>query len=173
MGQELEQPILPIFDGLTPPPPLVLEHFSRARLTFPVGTGLGWDALHPRALTRLPVGILEAAMQLLMLCEAAGRWPRAVQLVIIVFLAKVDGGFRPIGLIPALPRIWMRARRNLAKEWEASQARPYLCAGLPREPQLLLGNRRHVRNLRGHWGLDMHKPCWTWLRLSSVSHMPY
>ena len=69
-------------------------------------------------------------MQLLMLCEAAGRWPRAVQLVIIVLLAKADGGFRHIGLIPALPRIWMRARRTAAKEWEASQARPYLYVGV-------------------------------------------
>ena len=102
VGRDLEQPTWPDFNGLPPPPPLVMEQFSRALLTFPVGTGLGWDALHPRALTRLPVGILEAVMQLLMLCEAAGRWPSVVQLVIIVFLAKADGGFRPIGLIPAL-----------------------------------------------------------------------
>ena len=101
----------------------------KALLTFPCGTGLGWDALHPRALTRLPPGILQAIMQLLALCEAAGRWPSVVQLVIIVLLVKADGGFRPIGLIPALPRIWMRVRRIAAKEWEATQARPYLFAG--------------------------------------------
>ena len=64
-----------------------------------------------------------------MLCESAGRWPSAVQMVIIVLLAKADGGFRPIGLIPAIPRIWMRVRRQAAKQWEQLQARPYLYAG--------------------------------------------
>ena len=53
----------------------------------------------------------------------------AVQLVIVVLLPKLDGGFRPIGLIPALPRLWMRARRTAAKAWEASQPRPYLFVG--------------------------------------------
>ena len=100
VGQDLAQPS---WEGgncelAPPPPPLVFEHFVKALLTFPCGTGLGWDALHPRALTRLPSGILLAIMQLLALCESAGRWPKAVQLVIIVLLllAKADGGFRPI-----------------------------------------------------------------------------
>ena len=79
--------------------------------------------------TRLPIGILQGVVQLLTLCEAAGRWPAVVQLVIVVLLPKPDGGFRPIGLIPALPRLWMRARRTVAKNWEASQPRPYLFAG--------------------------------------------
>ena len=52
-----------------------------------------------------------------------------MQLVIIVLLAKADGGYRTIGLIPALPRIWMRARRSAAKHWEDAQARVYLYAG--------------------------------------------
>ena len=50
-------------------------------------------------------------------------------MVIVVLLAKADGGYRPIGLIPALPRIWMRVRRSAAKQWEDMQARDYLYAG--------------------------------------------
>ena len=88
---------------------------------------MGCDA--PEGPGEVPRGILLAIIQLLSLCESAGRWPVAVQMVIVVLLAKADGGFRPIGLIPALPRIWMRVRRQAAKQWELSQARPYLYAG--------------------------------------------
>ena len=99
-------------------------------MAFPTGAGSGWEALHPRALARLPQCILEAVMQLLTLCEAAGRWPTVVQLVIIVLLAKADGGFRPICLTPTLPRVWMRVRRAVARDWEQMQAWPYLFAGV-------------------------------------------
>ena len=46
-----------------------------------------------------------------------------------MLLPKPDGGFRPIGLIPFLPRVWSRCRRQVCKEWEASCNRPYLYAG--------------------------------------------
>ena len=101
----------------------------KALLTFPCGIGLGWDALHPRALTRLPSGILLAIMQLLALCESAGRWPKMVQLVIIVLLPKSEGGVRPIGLLPMPVRLWMTARRNVLAKWDKHNHRPDLYAG--------------------------------------------
>jgi len=61
--------------------------------------------------------------------ERTGNWPEAVELVIIVLLPKSDGGFRPIGLIPWLPRIWMRARRDVATSWERQHDRPFIYAG--------------------------------------------
>ena len=63
-------------------------------------------------------------------CERAGCWPDAVGVVIIVLLAKPDGGWRPIGLLPHLVRVWMRVRRDVATEWEASCSRNYLYAGV-------------------------------------------
>ena len=36
-------------------PALTLDIMQSAALSFPAGTGLGWDKLHPRALLRLPV----------------------------------------------------------------------------------------------------------------------
>ena len=60
------------------------------------------------------------------------RWPDIVAIVVICLLPKPDGGFRPIGLIPMLPRIWMRARRDIAAHWEAKCSRPYLLAGADR-----------------------------------------
>ena len=50
-------------------------------------------------------------------------------LVVIVLLPKPDGGYRPIGLLPLLPRVWMRARRAEALEWERCNDRPDLYAG--------------------------------------------
>ena len=40
-----------------------------------------------------------------------------------------DGGFRPIGLLPAQPRLWMRTRREVAKGWEARHQPSWLYAG--------------------------------------------
>ena len=65
----------------------------------------------------------------MMECEKTGTWPKGVGLVLIALLVKSDGGFRPIGLIPCLLRLWMRTRRNLAKKWEAENKRTWLYAG--------------------------------------------
>ena len=40
---------------------------------------------------------------------------------------KADTG--PFGLLPFLPRLWMRTRKNVAAEWGASMQKPYLYAG--------------------------------------------
>lgn len=61
--------------------------------------------------------------------EREGEWPDAVRLVVVVLLPKFDGGFRPIGLLPFLPRIWMRARSAITQKWEKGNGRPYPYAG--------------------------------------------
>ena len=113
-----------------PPPPLMLVPLKRALATFPAATGLGWDDLHPRALLRLPDSLLMALLRILTACERLGRWPVAVAVVVIALLPKPDGGRRPIGLFPLLPRIWMKVRRDIATEWERLNERTYLYAGV-------------------------------------------
>ena len=49
--------------------------------------------------------------------------------MLIALLPKTDGGFRPIGLLPTPPRIWMRATRKAARRWEELNQRPWLYAG--------------------------------------------
>jgi len=78
---------------------------------------------------RISTALLTLLIQILTMCELTGRWPNAVALVLIALLPKTDGGFRPIGLIPFLPRLWMRVRRRIASIWEAANHRPYLYAG--------------------------------------------
>ena len=110
-------------------PPLSLKAFKEALHSFPIGTGLGWDAVHPRALLRLSDDDLRQWMALLIKCERTGEWPGKVGVVIVVLLPKPDGGYRPIGLIPFLPRVWMRCRRQVCKAWEEQCGRDYLYAG--------------------------------------------
>ncbi len=127
-GQDLPEVTWPADLGPLPQQ-LTLGPLKKALAAFPAGTGLGWDDLHPRALLRLDDELLMALLRLLFVCESQGRWPRAVALVIIALLPKPDGGRRPIGLFPLLPRIWMKMRRAVAEEWERCNARPYLYAG--------------------------------------------
>ena len=106
-----------------------LQRFKDTLFSFASGTGLGWDGIHPRALLRLPDDVFRQWMALLLKCEREGRWPHQVGIVVVVLSPKPDGGFRPIGLLPFLPRVWMRARRDEAKQWEAQYDRPSLYAG--------------------------------------------
>ena len=98
---------------------LTVEAIRAAAASFPAGTGLGVDNISPRALLRLSDEALAALASLLMAIERHGEWPPELHLVLIVLLAKSDGGFRPIGLFPTLIRVWMRARTVQARAWEA------------------------------------------------------
>ena len=110
-------------------PLIVLDEVSQAGDTFPRETGLGWDRLHPRAVGRISAQLVLLLVTIMLECEALGRWPRQVALVLIALLPKAEGGYRPIGLLPFLPRLWMRVRRRIAQAWEARHPRPYLYAG--------------------------------------------
>ena len=58
--------------------------------SFPAGTGLGWDDLHPRALLRLPDSTLMALLRILRRCERDGSWPAAAGFVVIALIPKAD-----------------------------------------------------------------------------------
>ena len=82
------------------PVKLMIPALTQAAMTFPTGTGLGWDGIHPRAICRLSESTLEWLAKVLYRCEVIGEWPEAVDVVIIALLPKSDGGLRPIGLMP-------------------------------------------------------------------------
>ena len=99
-------------------PDLTIQAFVEVCMTFPCQTGLGWDNIHPRALARLPRSLLLQLVLCLLAAETIGQWPSLAGWVVIVLLPKPDGGRRPIGLIPCLPRVWSWARREIASKWE-------------------------------------------------------
>ena len=85
------------------PPMMVLDDFKEALRSFPIGLGLGWDGLHPRALLRLGDVTLEAILRLLFLCEVTGEWPTTAVEVLVSLLPKSADGVRCIGLFAWLP----------------------------------------------------------------------
>lgn len=98
-----------------------LQDFKDALFSFSANTGLSWDEPHPRALLRLPDELLRDWMAFFEKCDFLGSFPTKVGTVIAVLLPKQEGGFRPIGLLPFAPRVWMRLRREHAKRWEELQ----------------------------------------------------
>ena len=110
-------------------PAILVEELLEAARTFPVETGLGWDQWHPMVVLRLSYSTLLLLVTILMECERTGEWPAGVALVLIALLPKTDGGFRPIGLLPSPPRLWMRVRRRAARRWEELNERKWLYAG--------------------------------------------
>ena len=118
---------LPISMG-EPLPPFDVDDLRQACVSFPAGTGLGWDAFHPRAIARLSDDLLLFLVQILLAAEVAGRWPVAIGVVLIALLPKADGGLRPIGLFPSIIRIWMRIRLPVAQKWLRENERPFFFA---------------------------------------------
>ena len=110
-------------------PAICVSAAMHACSTFPDGTALGWDNMHPRALKRISVGAITALLRILMLAELVGQWPQKIGIVIIALLPKAGGGNRPIGLCPSLIRLWMRIRLPVAQAWQAANDRPYFFAG--------------------------------------------
>ena len=111
------------------PPMMELSDFKDALRTFPVGLGLGWDGLHPRALLRVGDATLQAILRVLFLCESTGKWPTASAEVLVSLLPKSADGVRCIGLFAWLPKVWSKLHKKVAIQWEHDTQRPYLYAG--------------------------------------------
>ena len=98
-------------------------------MSFPCGTGLGWDKIHPRALLRLSEAAVDDILAYIREAEGGAGWGACAGITLIVLLPKSDGGTRPIGLFPSLVRIWMRVRLPVAREWQDAHDRAFFYAG--------------------------------------------
>ena len=112
------------------PGPIVRDMIRKACLSFPIQTGLGPDAIQPRALLRVSNESLDALAAVLTTIEHNRDWPDFTKLVMTVLLPKSDGGLRPIRLFPTLYRVWMRCRRPTIKQWRKSNDREFRYGGL-------------------------------------------
>ena len=54
--------------------------------------------------------------------EASLAWPLVILLILTALTPKPDGTLRAIGLTPTTYRVWARARRQEALEWEEAKA---------------------------------------------------
>ena len=119
-----------IWDGGGPQAPLTrpreveeleeptVEQARRAFRAFKKSTAVGADQLHPRTLDHLSDQGVRTFIALLMAVERIGDWPEHACLIILMLLAKPGGGYRTIGILATLYRVWVRIRRIQAKEWE-------------------------------------------------------
>ncbi len=87
-----------------------------------------FDGFHPRHFGMLSEGALLALAAILEMVELLGAWPAQLDLVLMPLIPKPRGGFRPIGLLPGLYRLWAKARRAEADRWEAKHQRPFFAA---------------------------------------------
>ncbi len=143
------------------PAPIVTDHLLAAAVTFPEETGLGWDSAHPRALLRLPRFMIDRLVLILMAAELIGHWPRSIALVLIALLPKADGGLRPIGLMPMIIRLWTRARRIVAHQWELRHERPYFTLGRGRGRWLPRGAKPSAPMWHAPRRRTTPRRCWT------------
>jgi len=168
-GSEAMQPLYPIA-------------LRRSAASFPAGTGLGADNAAPRAISRLSDRLLKTLCIILMAAELLGQWPAALHLIVVVLIPKADGGRRPIGLFPAIIRVWARARSEVAKMWIAAHPQPGVYGGAGMGAQKAAWQvafqaeaAAHSRQEFGHSLLDLVKAFeqvqhWTLVRAATKHH---
>ena len=110
-----------------------VDRIREASMSFSPGTASTFDGFHPRHFSLLEDKGLEMVAALLEAVEELGELPDGLDAMMIALLPKKGGaGVRPIGLFPALYRLWVRARRREAVEWEGRHARDYFAASAGR-----------------------------------------
>ena len=60
--------------------------------------------------------------------EKRGMWPTQVAAATMPLIPKPSGGHRPIGLLCGVYRLWAKARRPVAQQWERDNPRTFFCA---------------------------------------------
>ena len=136
-------------------PDIWVDDLLEAALTFPNETGLGWDRLHPKVVCRLSRALVLDLVRIMIICEQVGEWPDNVALVLIALLAKTDGGYRPSGLVPFLPRLWMRCRKGVAARWEGANSRPYPYAGKGMGADVAAWRQAAIAELAATMGIEV------------------
>lgn len=120
-------PPWPIVARLTP---LLDEEIHSVAATYTWRTGVGADQLHPKHLTLLSYPALFTISYLFYSIELVGCWPDAMRHFAFFLLTKPTGGFRTIGLLNTLYRIWARLRMPLVRQWGQSVPRSFFVAGV-------------------------------------------
>ncbi len=109
-------------------PRLAPADLREASRLFKRTTAIAYDGIHVRHYAMLSDGALEALGGLLEVCELVGTFPRQARLVVTPLLEKPKGGFRPIAIYVSLYRLWAKARRSVAADWEAAHPRSFFSA---------------------------------------------
>ena len=102
--------------GVRPGP----HQVEKAALAFKETTGMGSDDLHPRWVARLSMAGKQAITDMLNAAERSRVWPAHSSTLMVWLALKVDGGHRPLVLLPSLIRLWEAARHSVLDQWQRS-----------------------------------------------------
>ncbi len=109
-------------------PPLTPEQLREASLSFTRLTAVTYDGWHVRQFALVGDEGLRTLSILLSAVERSAIWPTQTSLVTMPLIGKPRGGYRGIGKLTGLYRIWSKARRSEAVAWEARNDRPFFAA---------------------------------------------
>ena len=115
-------------------PELQFNDLRETAKTYKEFTGKGCEGIHPRWIGWMSDKWLKILAAFLMLLERGGYWPGQLE-ALICLIPKSDGGRRPIGLLPAIIRVWERSRRPVIQAWRATVERSYNWAAKGRSPE--------------------------------------
>ena len=73
----------------------------------------------------MPDKALACFASLLHNLEEGADFPQGQETTLYYQMQKPSGGLRGIGLLPELVRIWERARKPVAEQWQASNRKTY------------------------------------------------
>ena len=99
--------------------------FAAVVSSFKPETGIGVDAIHPSAWSRISDKGKHLFTGLLHEVELTLTWPAQIQTLIYFLVPKTPTGERPIGLMPSIVRVWERMRKPVMDQWLVSQSRSY------------------------------------------------
>ncbi|CAK0909131.1 unnamed protein product, partial [Prorocentrum cordatum] len=92
---------------------------------FRAGTGLGEADWHPRPWRHGGFSGTARVASVLNAVERGAPWPTSQATILFYLTPKAAGGFRNLGLIPELARVWETIRIPYARRWEAANKRAY------------------------------------------------
>ncbi|CAK0852747.1 unnamed protein product, partial [Prorocentrum cordatum] len=101
-----------------PPRPTAAEWLDAAK-SFARRTGMGVDRVTPRAFAQASAATAKLLVDFGKVAEEWGGWPPAARASLIATLPELTGGWRSIGLLSSIPRIWNKLRQAKARCWEA------------------------------------------------------
>jgi ribonuclease HI len=115
-------------------PAITAEDIETASKEFSASTAGSPDGWHPRHFSLLCREARTGLCGIMNTMEKLGRMPPQTEQLMIMLLAKPQGGYRPIGIFPSIYRLWMKIRRPICAEWERRWHRPFFGMAEGREP---------------------------------------
>ena len=97
------------------PDPDRLQHLSALYADTSATSLDGFHMRHPSMISRQGAVALSYIIALI---ELLGKFPSQIEWFVMALLAKLTGGFRPIGIFPMMYRLYGRIRLPIVQAWE-------------------------------------------------------